>query len=78
MICHELPCTAPCTAPELPHVTAPVLPLDHPMYCLPVLPQVTPNEIYLVVNAGCREKDLEHIGKHLQAAKVRTHVCIRT
>jgi glycine cleavage system aminomethyltransferase T len=35
---------------------------------------VTPHEIYLVVNAGCRDKDLEHIGKHLQAAKVCTHV----
>lgn len=32
--------------------------------------QVTPHEVYLVVNAGCRDKDLEHIGKHLAAAKV--------
>ena len=27
--------------------------------------QVSPTEVYLVVNAGCREKDLAHIGKHL-------------
>ena len=27
--------------------------------------QVADDEIYLVVNAGCREKDLAHIGKHL-------------
>jgi hypothetical protein len=33
---------------------------------------VTPHEVYLVVNAGCRDKDLEHIGKHLAAAKVGT------
>ena len=28
------------------------------------------DEIYLVVNAGCREKDLAHIGKHLDKYKV--------
>ena len=28
--------------------------------------QVSPTEVYLVVNAGCREKDLAHIGKHLE------------
>lgn len=27
--------------------------------------QVKDDEIYLVVNAGCREKDLAHISKHL-------------
>jgi len=27
--------------------------------------QVGDDEIYLVVNAGCREKDLAHIKKHL-------------
>ena len=27
--------------------------------------QVADDEIYLVVNAGCREKDLAHVGKHL-------------
>lgn len=27
--------------------------------------QVGDEEIYLVVNAGCREKDLAHIKKHL-------------
>jgi aminomethyltransferase len=44
----------------------------YPVYgCMCSCVQVTDQEIYLVVNAGCREKDLEHIGKHLQAAKVR-------
>ena len=33
--------------------------------------QVNDQEAYLVVNAGCREKDLAHIGAHLQKAKVR-------
>lgn len=32
--------------------------------------QVADDEIYLVVNAGCREKDLAHIGKHLDKYKV--------
>ena len=32
--------------------------------------QVKDGEVYLVVNAGCREKDLEHINKHLAAYKV--------
>ena len=32
--------------------------------------QVTGEELYIVVNAGCREKDLEHIGKHLKAFQV--------
>lgn len=31
------------------------------------------DEIYLVVNAGCREKDLAHIGKHLDKYKVQNH-----
>jgi flagellar biosynthesis GTPase FlhF len=42
-----------------------------------LLLQVNANDIYLVVNAGCREKDLEHIGKHLAAAKVRACCIIR-
>lgn len=42
-----------------------------PCPSLPLHAQVTPSEIYLVVNAGCRDKDLEHIGQHLAAAKVR-------
>ena len=33
--------------------------------------QVSPTEVYLVVNAGCREKDLAHIGKHLEKFQVR-------
>ena len=32
---------------------------------------MTGEELYIVVNAGCREKDLEHIGKHLKAFQVR-------
>lgn len=35
----------------------------------PVL-QVTDDEVYLVVNAGCSEKDLLHINKHLAKYKV--------
>lgn len=34
-----------------------------------VITKVADDEIYLVVNAGCREKDLAHIGKHLEQAK---------
>lgn len=37
-----------------------------------LLLQVNGSEIYLVVNAGCRDKDLEHIGKHLAEAKVQS------
>ena len=36
-----------------------------------VITKVTDEEIYLVVNAGCREKDLAHIGKHLDAFKAK-------
>jgi aminomethyltransferase len=32
---------------------------------------VTDDHLYIVVNAGCREKDLAHIGQHLAAFKVR-------
>ncbi len=38
--------------------------------CCLVFFQVKDDEIYLVVNAGCRDKDLAHLGKHLEAAKV--------
>ena len=34
-----------------------------------VITKVNANEIYLVVNAGCREKDLAHLGAHLARAK---------
>lgn len=34
-----------------------------------VITKVSSSHIYLVVNAGCREKDLEHIGKHLESFK---------
>ncbi|CAL8472131.1 g11673 [Coccomyxa elongata] len=34
-----------------------------------VITKVADDEIYLVVNAGCREKDLAHIGKHLDKFK---------
>ena len=36
--------------------------------------QVADDEIYLVVNAGCREKDLTHISKHLDSYKVTLQV----
>lgn len=32
-----------------------------------VITKVSPTEVYLVVNAGCREKDLNHLNKHLEA-----------
>jgi hypothetical protein len=41
------------------------------MLPLPAFPQVNGEHLYVVVNAGCREKDLEHIGKHLKKAQVR-------
>ena len=34
--------------------------------------QVADDEIYLVVNAGCREKDLAHLNKHLEKFQVRS------
>jgi len=36
-----------------------------------VITKVSATEIYLVVNAGCRDKDLAHLGKHLAAAKAK-------
>lgn len=36
-----------------------------------VVTKVADDELYIVVNAGCRDKDLAHIGKHLEAYKVR-------
>ena len=33
--------------------------------------QVTAEELYMVVNAGCREKDLAHLNKHLGLFKAR-------
>lgn len=38
--------------------------------CAAVVTKVAADELYIVVNAGCREKDLAHIGKHLAAFKV--------
>jgi len=39
---------------------------------LPALPwtQVSEDELYVVVNAGCRDKDLAHLNKHLSEWKV--------
>jgi glycine cleavage system aminomethyltransferase T len=37
--------------------------------------QVSDEEIYLVVNAGCVEKDLAHIESYLNPFKVRPHTC---
>ena len=34
--------------------------------------QVTDDEVYLVVNAGCREKDITHMQKHLDSFSVRS------
>lgn len=34
-----------------------------------VVTKVKDDHVYLVVNAGCRDKDLEHIGKHMEAFK---------
>ncbi|XP_072969850.1 aminomethyltransferase, mitochondrial [Typha angustifolia] len=34
-----------------------------------VVTKVTEDHIYLVVNAGCRDKDLAHIGEHMEAFK---------
>lgn len=36
--------------------------------------QVSDEEVYLVVNAGCVEKDLAHINKHLDKYKVGRHI----
>jgi aminomethyltransferase len=36
-----------------------------------VVTKVNGNEVYLVVNAGCREKDLAHLNKHLAAYKAK-------
>ncbi|KAL4856122.1 Aminomethyltransferase [Chlorella vulgaris] len=36
-----------------------------------VVTKVSPDELYIVVNAGCREKDLAHLGKHLDAFKAK-------
>ena len=38
--------------------------------------QVKDDHLYIVVNAGCREKDLAHIGKHLSAFKARTRYIV--
>ena len=39
--------------------------------------QVADDEVYLVVNAGCREKDLNHISKHLDKFTVRAALAPR-
>lgn len=36
-----------------------------------VITKVTDDHLYIVVNAGCREKDLAHIGQHLAAFKAK-------
>ncbi|OIV95824.1 hypothetical protein TanjilG_06800 [Lupinus angustifolius] len=36
-----------------------------------VITKVTDNHIYLVVNAGCRDKDLAHIEEHMKAFKAK-------
>lgn len=34
-----------------------------------VIAKVNDKHLYIVVNAGCRDKDLEHIGKHMELFK---------
>ncbi|MQL75371.1 hypothetical protein Taro_007746 [Colocasia esculenta] len=36
-----------------------------------VITKVTDDHIYLVVNAGCRDKDLAHIGAHMEAFRAK-------
>jgi len=36
-----------------------------------VITKVNGEELYIVVNAGCREKDLDHVGKHLKAFQTK-------
>ncbi|KAL4425386.1 hypothetical protein ABPG75_009402 [Micractinium tetrahymenae] len=36
-----------------------------------VVTKVSSDELYIVVNAGCRDKDLAHIGQHLEAFKAK-------
>jgi hypothetical protein len=50
--------------------TLPWLAVAHAPATTPHL-QVKDDHLYIVVNAGCREKDLAHIGKHLSAFKAR-------
>ena len=35
-----------------------------------VVTRVADNELFLVVNAGCRDKDLAHLGSQLDSFKV--------
>lgn len=45
--------------PRLPH---------HALPCLPV--QVQDDDVYMVLNAGCAEKDLEHMERQDEVFKV--------
>eukprot|EP00798_Chlamydomonas_sp_ICE-L_P008260 gene8261-1529_t len=40
-----------------------------------VVTKLNGEELYIVVNAGCREKDLAHIGKHLAAFQAKGKDC---
>ena len=44
-----------------------------PLLCLPV--QVQDDDVYMVLNAGCAEKDLEHMERQDEAFKVSTAWC---
>lgn len=35
------------------------------------MPQVTGEDVYVVLNAGCRDKDIEHINSHVKKLQVR-------
>ena len=61
---------SPLTEPSI-IVKHPSSTLYCPLYCPAVVTKVSDQELYIVVNAGCREKDLAHLGQHLAAWKVR-------
>ena len=44
--------------------------LTGPLPCLPV--QVQDDDVYMVLNAGCAEKDLEHMERQDEVFKVST------
>jgi glycine cleavage system aminomethyltransferase T len=60
--CHAYTLEEPACVPAVTYLRAAMTP--------PCTRQVADDEIYLVVNAGCREKDLAHIGKHLDKYQV--------
>ena len=41
-----------------------------------VITKVAPDEVYMVLNAGCRDKDLAHFRKHLDAQSGDVHMTV--